>query len=110
MIAEQKNGLRAEGREYENTVHANHNMPKRGRKPQRQSPRSDYPLFWRFACARTAATFYPAAVALASKLLKRGQDAADIASDMEFLARRAGFSCFVLPVVADLLLTTRGAA
>ncbi|AOK29869.1 hypothetical protein AQ611_10975 [Burkholderia singularis] len=66
-------------------------------------------MFWRFACARTAADFYPAAVALASKLLKRGQDAADIASDMEFLARRAGLSCFVLPVVADLSLTTREA-
>ncbi|WP_144025196.1 hypothetical protein [Burkholderia sp. HI2500] len=89
----------------------NYSIPnRRGRQPSRVSPRSDYRLFWRFTCARTAADFYPAAVALASKLLKRGQDAADIAIDMEFLARRAGFSGFVLPVVADLSLMTRGAA
>lgn len=82
---------------------------RRGRKISRASTRSDYPLFWRFACARTAADFYPSAIALARKLLRRRQDAADIASDMEFLARRAGLSCFVLPVVADLSLTTREA-
>lgn len=68
----------------------------------RTSSRSDYPLFWRFASARDAARFYPSAIALASKLLRRGQDPEAIAHDMEFLARRAGFSSFVRPVVHHL--------
>ncbi|WP_146121675.1 hypothetical protein [Burkholderia multivorans] len=80
-----------------------YSSPKRcGRKISRASTRSDYPLFWRFANARTPAAFFPATVALASKLLKRGQSAADIARDMESLARRAGFSDFVAPVVHHL--------
>jgi hypothetical protein len=73
-----------------------------GRKLSRTSPHSDYPLFWNLASARDAAHFYPAIVALASKLLKRGQAPENIAHDMAYLARHAGFSDFVAPVVHRL--------
>lgn len=77
---------------------------RRGRRISRASTRSDYPLFWRFACARTAKDFYPAAIALASKLLLRGQDPEIISHDMELLALRSGFANSVPIVVNDLAM------
>lgn len=81
---------------------------RRGRRISRTPPRSDLPLFKRFVFSDDAAHFYPSAVALASKLLKRGQDPENIAHDMERMARHAGLSDFVAPVVNELAM--RGAA
>lgn len=73
-----------------------------------KSPRSEYRFFHRLGFAHDAAHFYPALVELTTRLLSRGQPAAQISHDLSQLVRVSGFSHAVAPVVHELAM--RGAA
>jgi hypothetical protein len=85
------------------------NYPAGGTRRQRrlsaQSPISELPLFNRIWRARNLAQMYVALDALVPKLLRRGQDASNIASDLSQLAhqaRGAHLHMAVVPMVNDI--------
>lgn len=79
-----------------------------GRRISRVSPRSELPYFVRVAMLRTLPQLVCALRDLVPRLLRRGQDASNIAHDLALLSRTAGLDTFVAVFVHEFV--TRGTA